>query len=124
MDNDGHAEYTVPGDALLSRDNLYIRNALIQNFTENPGKLFQAKGDVDYDLDGFLSNVPTGARYAPRPAAERPVNLNRRIPGGNIGHASEDEAVLVSDNGPPVEFLMLAQRARALNTSYQTQYPN
>src|SRR3546814_2809249 len=81
MDNDGHAEYTVPGDALLSRDNLYIRNALIQNFTENRGKLFQATGDVDYDLDGFLSNIATGVRYAHRPAEEQAVNLNQATPG-------------------------------------------
>src|SRR3546814_18296060 len=80
--NDGHAEYTVPGDALLSRDNLYIRNALIQNFTENRGKLFQAKGDVDYDLDGFLSNIAAGVRYA-HPSAEEPaVNLNMATQSG------------------------------------------
>src|SRR3546814_21093812 len=107
MDNDGHAEYTVPGDALLSRDNLYIRNALIQNFTENRGKLFQAKGDVDYDLDGFLSNVAAGVRYAHSSAEEQALNLNRRIQGGNITTAYEDAAVLVSNNGPPDDSIVL-----------------
>src|SRR3546814_3122289 len=40
-DVDGHAEYTVPGNALLSRENLYIRNALIQDFSVDKGNLFQ-----------------------------------------------------------------------------------
>src|SRR3546814_20984308 len=75
--NDGHAEYTVPGDALLSRDNLYIRNALIQNFTENRGKLFQAKGDVDYDLDGFLSNIAAGVRSEERRVGKECVSTCR-----------------------------------------------
>src|SRR3546814_3909955 len=94
-------------DALLSRDNLYIRNALIQNFTENRGKLFQAKGDVDYDLDGFLSNIAAGVRYAHRSAEEQAVNLNKATPGGNIGTGSEATAVLVSDTGLPDDFLVL-----------------
>src|SRR3546814_17070192 len=76
---------------------IYIRNALIQNFTENRGKLFQAKGDVDYDLDGFLSNVAAGVRYAHRSAEEQAVNLNRRLPGGNNAHDAEEEAERVVD---------------------------
>src|SRR3546814_3471204 len=36
---------------------------------------------------------------------------NRRIPGGNIGTDSEDEAVLVSDTGLPDDFLVLGSRA-------------
>lgn len=124
MDNGGHAEYTVPGDALLSRDNLYIRNALIQNFTENRGKLFQAKGDVDYDLDGFLSNIAVGVRYAHRSAEEQAVNLNKRIPGGNIGTDSEDRAVLVSDTGLPDDFLVLGSRAPDLNNGSRFYIPN
>ena len=124
MDNDGHAEYTVPGDALLSRDNLYIRNALIQNFTENRGKLFQAKGDVDYDLDGFLSNIAVGVRYAHRSAEEQAVNLNKAIPGGNIGTDSEGRAVLVSDTGLPDDFLVLGSRAPDLNNGSRFYIPN
>lgn len=124
MDNDGHAEYTVPGDALLSRDNLYIRNALIQNFTENRGKLFQAKGDVDYDLDGFLSNIAVGVRYAHRSAEEQAVNLNTATPGGNIGTGSEATAVLVSDTGLPDDFLVLGSRAPDLNNGSRFYIPN
>src|SRR3546814_1693090 len=90
---------------------IYIRNALIQNFTENRGKLFQAKGDVDYDLDGFLSNIAAGVRYAHRSAEEQAVNLNKATPGGNIGTGSEATAVLVSDTGLPDDFLVLGSRA-------------
>lgn len=114
-DVNGHAEYTVPGDALLSRDNLYIRNALIQNFTESRGKLFQVKGDVDYDVDSFLSNIAVGVRYAHRSAKEQSVNLNTATPGGNIGTDSEARAVLVSDTGLPDDFLVLGSRAPDLN---------
>lgn len=124
MDNDGHAEYTVPGDALLSRDNLYIRNALIQNFTENRGKLFQAKGDVDYDLDGFLSNIAVGIRYAHRSAEEQAVNLNKAAPGGNIGTGNDAAAVLVSDTGLPDDFLTLGSRAPDLNNGSRFYIPN
>lgn len=124
MDVDGHAEYTVPGDALLSRDNLYIRNALIQNFTENRGKLFQAKGDVDYDLDGFLSNIAVGARYAHRSAKEQAVNLNQAAPGGNIGTGNDAAAVLVSDTGLPDDFLALGSRAPDLNNGSRFYIPN
>ncbi len=124
MDVDGHAEYTVPGDALLSRDNLYIRNALIQNFTENRGELFQAKGDVDYDLDGFLSNIAVGVRYAHRSAEEQSVNLNKAAPGGNIGTGNDAAAVLVSDTGLPDDFLTLGSRAPDLNNGSRFYIPN
>lgn len=124
MDVDGHAEYTVPGDALLSRDNLYIRNALIQNFTENRGKLFQVKGDVDYDLDTFLSNIAVGVRYAHRSAEEQSVNLNTATPGGNIGTGTEATAVLVSNTGLPNNFLTLGSRAPDLNNGSRFFIPN
>jgi TonB-dependent receptor len=124
MDVDGHAEYTVPGDALLSRDNLYIRNALIQNFTENRGKLFQVKGDVDYDLDTFLSNIAVGVRYAHRSAEEQSVNLNTATPGGNIGTGTEATAVLVSNTGLPDNFLTLGSRAPDLNNGSRFYIPN
>src|SRR3546814_9008431 len=71
MDADGHAEYSVPGNALGSRDNLYMRNQMIQTFTRDKGDLFQIKGDVDHDFDGFLSNIAGGVRYARRSANER-----------------------------------------------------
>src|SRR3546814_910926 len=97
---------------------------LIQNFTENRGKLFQAKGDVDYDLDGFLSNIAAGVRYAHRSAEEQAVNLNKATPGGNIGTGSEATAVLVSDTGLPDDFLVLGSRAPDLNNGSRFYIPN
>ncbi len=123
-DVDGHAEYTVPGDALLSRENIYIRNALIQNFNKNKGNLFQIKGDVDYDFDGFLSNLAVGARYAHRTARQQEFHLNTKIPGGNIGTGSEATAVKVSDTGLPYDFLVLGSHAPDLNNGSQFYVPN
>ena len=123
-DVDGHAEYTVPGDALLSRENLYIRNALIQDFDVNRGKLFQVKGDVDYDFDGFLSNLAVGVRYANRKARAQSAHLNTAIPGGNIGTGSEATAVKVSDTGLPYDFLVLGSRAPDLNNGSRFYIPN
>jgi TonB-dependent receptor len=123
-DVNGHAEYTVPGNALLSRDNLYIRNALIQTFTEDKGDLFQIKGDLDYDFDGFLSNLAGGVRYGHRSAEEQSAHLNTRIPGGNIGTPSEGTAVKVSDTGLPEDFLVLGSRAPDLNNGSRFYIPN
>ena len=123
-DVDGHAEYTVPGGALLSRDNLYIRNALIQNFDVNKGDLFQIKGDVDYDFDGFLSNLAGGVRYADRSANALSAHLNTRIPGGNIGTGSEATAVKVSETGLPYNFLVLGSQAPDLNNGSRFYIPN
>lgn len=123
-DVNGHAEYTVPGDALLSRDNLYIRNALIQTFTVDKGDLFQVKGDVDYDLNGFLSNIAGGVRYARRSAKEQSIVLNTRTPGGNIGTNTEKTAVKVSDTGLPADFLVLGSRAPDLNNGSRFFIPN
>lgn len=123
-DVDGHAEYSVPGDALLSRENLFIRNALIQTFTVDKGDLFQIKGDADYDLDSFLSNIAGGVRYARRSAEEQSVILNTATPGGNIGTPSESRAVLVSDTGLPDDFLVLGSRAPDLNNGSRFFIPN
>src|SRR3546814_13449157 len=59
-----------------------------------------------------------------RAAEEQAVNLNRRIPGGNIGTDSEDEAVLVSDTGLPDDFLVLGSRAPDLNNGSRFYIPN
>lgn len=123
-DVDGHASYSVPGDALLSRTNLVIRNALIQTFTEDEGDLLQIKGDVDHDFDGFLSNVAGGVRYAHRSAEERSVNLNKAAPGGNIGTGNDAAAVKVSATGLPEDFLTLGSAAPDLNNGSRFYIPN
>jgi TonB-dependent receptor len=123
-DVDGHASYSVPGDALLSRDNLVIRNALIQNFTVDEGDLLQIKGDVDYDLGGFLSNIAAGVRYARRSAEEQSVNLNTATPGGNIGTGNDAAAVKVSATGLPYNYLALGSAAPDLNGGSRFFVPN
>lgn len=123
-DVDGHASYTVPGFAMISRENLVIRNALIQNFTENQGELFQIKGDVDYDIDSFLSNIAVGVRYAHRSAEEQSVNLNKAAPGGNIGTGNDAAAVRVSATGLPDDFLTLGSPAPDLNGGSRFYIPN
>src|SRR3546814_15083183 len=65
-DVDGHAEYTVPGNALLSRENLYIRHALSQDLSVDKGHLVQVQGDVDYEFDGFMSNLAAIGRSSCR----------------------------------------------------------
>src|SRR3546814_13323088 len=99
MDADGHAEYSVPGNALGSRDNLYMRNQMIQTFTRDKGDLFQIKGDVDHDFDGFLSNIAGGVRYARRSANERSVVLNSPVPGGHLGAPADAAGVQGSPRG-------------------------
>jgi len=123
-DVDGHASYSVPGDALLTRNNLVIRNALIQTFTEDEGDLFQIKGDVDHDFDGFLSNIAGGVRYARRSAEEQSVVLNKATPGGNIGTGNDAAAVKVSATGLPEDFLTLGSAAPDLNSGTRFYIPN
>ncbi|RIA46071.1 TonB-dependent receptor [Hephaestia caeni] len=122
-DVDGHAAYDVAGNALLSRDNIIIRNALIQDFDVNKGKLFQVKGDVDYDFDGFLSNIAGGVRYAHRSADTRSAHLNTAIPKGTSSTPGDPNAVLVSDS-LPYDFLTLGSRAPDLNHGSRFYIPN
>ena len=124
MDADGHAAYTVPGDALQRRDNLYMRNQMIQTFTHNKGDLFQIKGDVDHDLDGLLSNIAGGVRYARRSARELSVKINSPVPGGNLGTPSESRAVKVSDTGLSYDYVTLGPVAPDLNGGAQFYVPN
>ncbi len=123
-DVDGHASYSVPGDALLTRDNLVIRNALIQTFTKNKGDLLQVKADIDHDFDGFLSNIAGGVRYARRSAEEQSVVLNKAAPGGNIGTGNDALAVKVSATGLPYNFLTLGSAAPDLNNGSRFFIPN
>src|SRR3546814_18910982 len=93
-----------------------MRNQMIQTFTRDKGDLFQIKGDVDHDFDGFLSNISGGVRYARRSANERSVVLNSTVPGGNMGAPDEAEAVKVSDTSLPVDYLTLGPLTPVFNT--------
>lgn len=123
-DVDGTPKYSVPGDALSRRDNLIIRNALIQNFTVDKGKLFQVKGDVDHDFDGFLSNLAAGVRYAHRSVEEQSINLNQKIPDGTSSTPGAPTAVRVDDSGLPYNYLTLGSKAPDLNGGTRFYIPN
>jgi TonB-dependent receptor len=114
-DVDGTPKYSVPGDALLRRDALIVRNALIQNFTVDKGKLFQVKGDVDHDFDGVLSNLAAGVRYAHRSVEEQSVNLNQPLPNGTSSTPGAPNSVLVDESGLPYNYLTLGSKAPDLN---------
>lgn len=124
--DDGIASFTVPADQITSRDNLYIRNSLQQNFTVTKGSLFAAKADVERGLDGVLSRIKAGARYATRSANTSAVVLNTALPAGvgNIGTASEATAVKVSATGLPDDFLSLGSPAPDINGGTAFYAPN
>uniref|UniRef100_UPI0035C992C3 TonB-dependent receptor n=1 Tax=uncultured Sphingomonas sp. TaxID=158754 RepID=UPI0035C992C3 len=121
---DGIPSFTVPGTALLSPDNLYIRNSFQQQFTTNKGSLFAVKADASRDLGGILSNLKVGARYAARAADTYSVVLNTAIPAGNIGTATEASAVRVSATGLPSDFLSLGSPAPDINGGTAFYAPN
>jgi iron complex outermembrane recepter protein len=124
--DDGVAHFTVPGDALTGRDNLYIRNSFQQNFQVTNGHLFAVKADAQKELGGILQNVKVGARYAERSADSEQVILNTAIPYGNIGTATESSAVKVSATGLPANFLALGSPAPDINggTAFYTPNPD
>ena len=123
-DNDGIASYTVPGNGLLTTDNLYIRNSFQQNYTTTRGDLFQAKADGEKDLNGILKSLRFGVRYARRSANTSALVLNTPIPGGNLGTASEATAVKVSATGLPADFLSIGSPAPDLNGGSAFYVPN
>lgn len=114
-DVDGLPQFTVPGDALLSTANVYIRNSFQQTFTTTTGNLFAARADGEKEIGGILSKIKIGARYARRSADSYAVVLNTAIPGGNIGTATEARAVKVSATGLPADFLSIGSPAPGIN---------
>jgi TonB-dependent receptor len=114
-DVDGIAQFTVPGDALLSTDNLYIRNSFQQQFGTTKGDLFAVRGDAERELGGVLAKLKVGVRYAARAADSYQVTLNTAVPGGNIGTATEARAVKVSATGLPSDFLSIGSPAPGIN---------
>jgi iron complex outermembrane receptor protein len=113
---DGIAEFEVPGNALLSIDDLYMRNSFQQQFGLTEGDLFAVKADTEKSFDGILSRVRFGARYARRAADSYQTNLNTALPGGNIGTATEATAVRVQATGLlPLGFLSIGSPAPSIN---------
>lgn len=113
--DDGVAHFTIPGDGLLSTDNLYIRNSFQQNFSLTKGSIFALRADGSKEIGGLLQQIKFGARYARRTANSNSVVLNTPTPGGNIGTATEASAVKVSDTGLPAGFLSIGSKAPDIN---------
>lgn len=114
-DVDGIPQFAIPGDALLSTANLYIRNSFQQQFGLTEGDLFAAKFDAEKTFDGLLSKLRVGGRYARRSADSYQVHLNTALPGGNIGTGTEAMAVPVSATGLPTGFLSIGSPAPGIN---------
>lgn len=113
--DDGIAGFGVPGNALLTTDNLYIRNSFQQNFSVTQGDLFAVKADGERELGGLLTAFKVGARYAARTADSQSVVLNTPFPKGNIGTATEATAVKVLATGLPADFLSIGSPAPSIN---------
>ncbi|MBW4331799.1 TonB-dependent receptor [Stakelama sp. CBK3Z-3] len=114
-DVDNVAQFTVPDGALLDADDLSLRNAFQQRFLASKGSLFAAKADAEKEIGGILDSIKVGVRYAKRTGHYKAVILNTAFPGGNIGTATEDSAVLVSESGLPAAFLGVSEPAPGLN---------
>jgi len=121
---DGIAQFVIPGNALLTTDNLYMRNSFQQQFSLTQGDLFAIKADGERELGGVLSSLKFGARYATRSADSYSVVLNTAVPGGNIGTATEASAVTVSATGLPADFLAIGSPAPSINGGTAFYVPN
>lgn len=123
-DVDGIAQFTVPGNALLSSSNLSMRNSFQQQFGLTDGHLFAVKTDGEQELGGVFTSIRFGSRYAERAANSYQTNLNTAVPGGNIGTATEARAVLVSATNLGPSFLALGSPAPSLNGGSRFYVPN
>lgn len=116
-DNDGPS-FTIDPSIPLSPDNVSLRNSINQNFSRGEGDLLQARVDSDYELDGILTKISGGLRYARREAQFQQVqqtNTVQSIGFGNIGTPSEANARLISSLPLSSDFLSMIGEAPRLN---------
>ncbi len=105
---------SIPMDAT----NLSLRNSINQNFNRGDGELFQARLDGGYELDGVLSQLRAGVRFARREARFQSVqqtNTVQSIGFGNIGTPTEANARLVSSLPLSPDFVGVIGEAPRLN---------
>lgn len=125
VDN-GHRT-TIDPSIPLSSNNLSLRNSINQNFSRGDGKLFQARADVEHELDSILAKVKAGVRYANRDAQFQNVqqtNTVQSIGFGNIGTPSEANARLVSTLPLSPDFIGVIGEAPRLNDGMPFVGPN
>ena len=116
-DNNGPS-FTLDPSIPLSSENLSLRNSINQNFSAGKGSLFQARLDSEYELDGILTKLRGGMRYAKREARfqeVRQTNTVASIGFGNIGTPTEANARLISSLPLSPDFLGVIGIAPRLN---------
>ncbi len=118
LDDDNGPSFTIDPSIPLSSDNVSLRNSINQNFSAGQGSLFQARVDSEYELDGLLTKLRGGIRYARRKARfqeVRQTNTVQSIGFGNIGTPSEANARLISSLPLSPDFLGIIGVAPRLN---------
>lgn len=76
-----------PGDPAGDPTGFFLRNGLNQQFDQSNGDLWQARLDMDHDLDGlfgFIRAFQGGLRFADRSALFESVLVTRPAPGGDL----------------------------------------
>src|SRR3546814_11077646 len=84
-DNNGPS-FTLDPSIPLSSENVSLRNSINQNFSAGEGSLFQARMDSEYELDGVLTKLRGGLRYAKREARVQQVRQTNTV--GSIDRKS------------------------------------
>ena len=73
VSDDKHGTTNMPGNPLGSADNFRFANSLFQDLSDALGKELALAGNGVYELDGWLSEVQFGLRYADRDAVFQAV---------------------------------------------------
>ncbi len=96
---DKHGTTDMVGNLLGIADDFRFANSLYQDLNDAVGKQFAVAGNGAYDLDGWLSQIQFGVRYADRDSTFRAVSGGPGAPGGNRN-------TLVSSVNLPSNFLV------------------
>ncbi|RHW19282.1 TonB-dependent receptor [Sphingomonas gilva] len=126
-DVDNGQRTTIDPSIPLSSGNLSLRNSINQNFSRGDGELFQARADFAQDLNGLLSTLKAGVRYANRDARfqnVQQVNTVGSIGFGNIGTPTEANARLVSSLPLSPDFIGVIGTAPRINDGMAFVGPN
>jgi len=98
--NDGkHGTTNMVGNPLGVADDFRFANSLFQDLNDAVGKQFAVAANGAYDLDGWLTQLQFGVRYADRDSTFRAVSGGPEAPGGNRN-------TLVSSVNLPSNFLV------------------
>ncbi len=99
VDAGKHGTTNMVGNPLGVADGFLLANSLFQDLNDAVSTQLAFAGNGAYDLDGWLSQIQFGVRYADRDSEFRAVSGGPGAPGGN-------RATLVSSAGLPSNFLV------------------